>query len=218
MHCGAYRVASTAPSRRGARREEARLMVQVNTLVSTETVDDLGGLPARDRPWRRSLEPLLPRHRRPRERLAGYPAGPRDGASRVARRPPSRTRATCRHDDRGASLPPHPPRTARVADGCARPDGLRHPRWERRPLRVEHGRRVPVRVPAGSAGNVLKEDIVDIYRSNETFLALRSATGFGGRCGGCNFHAICGGSRARAWAASGNLLGEDPLCTYEPGA
>ena len=28
---------------------------------------------------------------------------------------------------------------------------------------------------------------------------------------------ICGGSRARAHAASGDPFGEDPLCAYEPG-
>jgi MoaA/NifB/PqqE/SkfB family radical SAM enzyme len=57
---------------------------------------------------------------------------------------------------------------------------------------------------------------MDIYRATPMFLSLRNAAEFEGRCGECDFHAICGGSRARAWAASGNLLGEDSLCDYRP--
>jgi MoaA/NifB/PqqE/SkfB family radical SAM enzyme len=67
-----------------------------------------------------------------------------------------------------------------------------------------------------AAGNVRNEDPVTIYRSSSLFTSLRDAQGFGGRCGACSFHAICGGSRARAWAATGDPLGEDPLCPYEP--
>ena len=67
-----------------------------------------------------------------------------------------------------------------------------------------------------SAGNVRDADIVDIYRRAPLFAELRSAEEFHGRCGICEFHAICGGSRARAWTATGDPLGEDPLCTYVP--
>jgi len=67
-----------------------------------------------------------------------------------------------------------------------------------------------------AGGNVRTEDPVSIYRGSPLFTSLRDAAGFGGRCGACAFHAICGGSRARAWTATGDPLAEDPLCDYRP--
>jgi radical SAM protein len=65
-------------------------------------------------------------------------------------------------------------------------------------------------------GNVRTADPVTIYRDAPLFRALRQADRFEGRCGRCQFRGPCGGSRARAFAASGNPLGEDPLCLHEP--
>ena len=67
-----------------------------------------------------------------------------------------------------------------------------------------------------SAGNIKAADPVALYRHSDLFQALRRAEGFGGRCGRCEYRDACGGSRARAWAATGDPLGEDPLCSYEP--
>jgi AdoMet-dependent heme synthase len=67
-----------------------------------------------------------------------------------------------------------------------------------------------------SAGNLRSEDVMTIYRDSELFRSLRRADSFGGRCGRCEFRWQCGGSRARAFAATGDPLGEDPLCAYEP--
>lgn len=67
------------------------------------------------------------------------------------------------------------------------------------------------------AGNVRVDDVVEVYRSSPLFRALREPNAFGGRCGRCEFRVVCGGSRARAFASSGNPLAEDPLCDYEPG-
>jgi AdoMet-dependent heme synthase len=67
-----------------------------------------------------------------------------------------------------------------------------------------------------SAGNVRSSDPVALYRDSELFRMLRSAELFKGRCGRCEYREVCGGSRARAWAASGDFLAEDPLCLYEP--
>ena len=64
------------------------------------------------------------------------------------------------------------------------------------------------------AGSVTRESPVTIYRRSPLFRALRRADLFGGRCGQCDFRGLCGGSRARALAASGDPLGEDPLCTW----
>jgi radical SAM protein len=69
-----------------------------------------------------------------------------------------------------------------------------------------------------SAGDVRKTDPVEIYRTSPLFVSLRHASDFHGRCGVCQFRQVCGGSRARAWAASGDPLGEDPLCAYQPEA
>jgi radical SAM protein with 4Fe4S-binding SPASM domain len=76
--------------------------------------------------------------------------------------------------------------------------------------------------PAGflplAAGNVRRERLVDIYRNQHVFRMLHDPAQFEGRCGACEYHTLCGGSRARAFEASGNPLAEDPLCTYEPHA
>ena len=66
------------------------------------------------------------------------------------------------------------------------------------------------------AGNVRTDHIADVYRNSKIFSELHNPTEFHGRCGYCEYHAICGGSRARAYAATGDALGEDPFCTYEP--
>jgi radical SAM protein with 4Fe4S-binding SPASM domain len=67
-----------------------------------------------------------------------------------------------------------------------------------------------------SAGNVKTADPLALYRDSALFRALRRAETFGGRCGRCEYRDTCGGSRARAWAATGDPLAEDPLCSYEP--
>jgi radical SAM protein len=67
-----------------------------------------------------------------------------------------------------------------------------------------------------TAGNVRNEDPLQIYRNSPLFQSLRHPGGFAGKCGYCEFGEICGGSRARAFAATGDPLGADPLCAYEP--
>lgn len=69
-----------------------------------------------------------------------------------------------------------------------------------------------------SAGNVRAEDPVTIYRESHLFRTIRQADLFAGRCGRCEYHWQCGGSRARAFAATGDPFGEDPLCDYQPRA
>jgi radical SAM protein len=67
-----------------------------------------------------------------------------------------------------------------------------------------------------SAGNVRTASPVDLYRAAPLFTGLRDGERLGGRCGRCGFRAVCGGSRARAYATSGDVMGEDPLCAHEP--
>lgn len=57
-----------------------------------------------------------------------------------------------------------------------------------------------------------------IYRDHPTFQRLRDTELLGGKCGICAFRRVCGGSRARAFAVSGDYLAEDPLCAYQPAA
>jgi len=64
-------------------------------------------------------------------------------------------------------------------------------------------------------GNVRQESIATIYRDHPLLRRIRGAD-FGGRCGRCEYADLCGGSRARAFAATGDPLGEDPACPYEP--
>jgi radical SAM protein len=68
------------------------------------------------------------------------------------------------------------------------------------------------------AGNVRRDDLVAVYREHPMFRALRDPTQLEGRCGHCEFREPCGGSRARAWAATGDPLAEDPGCAYIPPA
>jgi radical SAM protein with 4Fe4S-binding SPASM domain len=68
-----------------------------------------------------------------------------------------------------------------------------------------------------SRGNVRTDSLAGVYRDDEVFLRLRNANALLGKCGRCQFREICGGSRSRAFAATGALMASDPLCAYEPG-
>jgi radical SAM protein len=74
--------------------------------------------------------------------------------------------------------------------------------------------------PAGflplNAGNVRHDHLVDVYRHSPLFRALHSPSEFRGKCGRCEYGVICGGSRARAFAFTGDPLASDPLCSYQP--
>jgi AdoMet-dependent heme synthase len=66
-------------------------------------------------------------------------------------------------------------------------------------------------------GNVRTGDLGDVYRTDELFVRLRHANALLGKCGRCRFREMCGGSRSRAFAATGAVMASDPLCVYEPG-
>jgi radical SAM protein with 4Fe4S-binding SPASM domain len=67
-----------------------------------------------------------------------------------------------------------------------------------------------------SAGNVRASNPIQVYRESPLFQGLRDPSHFEGKCGVCEYRNVCGGSRARAFAATGSPLGSDPLCAYEP--
>ncbi len=74
--------------------------------------------------------------------------------------------------------------------------------------------------PAGflplAVGNVRTDQLQDVYRNAPIFQALHDPNQFKGKCGRCEYRALCGGSRARAFAATGDALASDPFCHYEP--
>ena len=74
--------------------------------------------------------------------------------------------------------------------------------------------------PAGflplTTGNVRVDNLVDVYRDSPIFQALHTPSTFRGKCGVCEYRTLCGGSRARAFAYTGDPLGSDPFCPYEP--
>jgi AdoMet-dependent heme synthase len=66
------------------------------------------------------------------------------------------------------------------------------------------------------AGNVREEPLAHIYRESPLFRRLHDVTQLEGKCGVCEYRHVCGGSRARAYAATGNPLAEEPFCAYQP--
>lgn len=68
------------------------------------------------------------------------------------------------------------------------------------------------------AGNIRTDNLVEVYRDHPLFRELRDPERLRGRCGLCKYRAVCGGSRSRAYAMTGDHLGEDPCCLYEPSA
>ena len=66
------------------------------------------------------------------------------------------------------------------------------------------------------AGDVDTASVVELYRHAPVFMALRDMARLKGKCARCPFKTICGGSRARAFAGTGDYLESDPLCAYQP--
>jgi AdoMet-dependent heme synthase len=67
-----------------------------------------------------------------------------------------------------------------------------------------------------TGGNVLQDSLTDIYRNSDLFRTLRDTSQRGGKCGLCEYQKVCGGSRSRAFALTGDFLAEDPRCVYQP--
>jgi radical SAM protein with 4Fe4S-binding SPASM domain len=59
--------------------------------------------------------------------------------------------------------------------------------------------------------------VVSVYQDSPVFRGLRDADRLEGKCKICEFRTICGGSRARAYAVTGNPFAEEPDCAYVPG-
>lgn len=197
--------------------------IQVNTLVSAQTADDLPaiyklleGLPITR--WSlffliavgrgTTLEALSPAHA---EELMGWIHG-------TGRRAPFAVATT------------EAPAYRRVALERMREAGMSSEEIRKTPvfngftIRDGHGivfvSNTGDICPAGFlplvAGNVKRDNLVSVYRDAPLFRQLHDPNSFHGKCGACEHRFLCGGSRARAFAATGDPLGSDPLCTYEP--
>lgn len=68
------------------------------------------------------------------------------------------------------------------------------------------------------AGNIKQTSLKEIYRSSEIFQQLRNPDLFKGKCGKCEYRYLCGGSRSRAYAVTGDYLASEPFCVYVPEA
>jgi len=68
------------------------------------------------------------------------------------------------------------------------------------------------------AGNVRKKSFIEIYRNSPLFRDLREYAQIKGKCGVCEYRDVCGGSRARAFAVTGDYMESDPYCAYVPPA
>jgi radical SAM protein len=66
------------------------------------------------------------------------------------------------------------------------------------------------------AGNIRETPLGEIYRNAPIFKALRDTSRLEGKCGACEYKEICGGSRARAYALTGDPLAQEPCCIYQP--
>ncbi|MBO4316879.1 MAG: heme b synthase [Mailhella sp.] len=67
-------------------------------------------------------------------------------------------------------------------------------------------------------GNVLQTPFPKLWRETAWFKKFRDRSSYEGKCGKCEYHPVCGGCRARAHAMTGDPMGPEPLCLYQPKA
>ena len=104
--------------------------------------------------------------------------------------------------------------------------GASHRPGMRSPLGIRDGRGVMFISHTGdvspsgflplNCGNVRTRNPAEIYQKHPLFVSLRDSDALGGKCGVCEFRAICGGSRARAFGVHGDPFAPDPACPYQP--
>ncbi|WP_017754239.1 TIGR04053 family radical SAM/SPASM domain-containing protein [Calidifontibacillus oryziterrae] len=67
-------------------------------------------------------------------------------------------------------------------------------------------------------GNVREQPLAEIYRESPVLKELRNPDIYKGKCGICEFRYVCGGSRSRTYAITGDYLESEPFCVYIPQA
>lgn len=99
---------------------------------------------------------------------------------------------------------------------CCAPKGVNDSRGS---VFVDYkGEVYPSRFLQVSAGNVTRHALSEVYSESPLFTSLRDVSRLKGKCGRCPVRTICGGSRARAYAVTGDLFAAEPSCGYEPGS
>jgi radical SAM protein len=198
--------------------------LQVNSLVSAQTLDDIPAIFAEVRTWgltRWALFFLIATGRG--EHLAEVTPAQSEQllnwVGEIARDPatPFVIKTTEAHHYRRImvqKLRRRLPEPAILATPAGRGFGIRDGNGI---VFVSHAGQV---FPSGflpiSGGNVRKTPLAEIYRESELFRRLRDTDQLQGKCGACAFRTLCGGSRARAYAAHRDPLASDPLCPYQP--
>ena len=114
----------------------------------------------------------------------------------------------------------------RLGDPQGDPTGHRGDRLQRAPLGVNDGNGVMFISHTGKiypsgfmplqCGRFPAQSVVDVYRDSPLMRELRQPDLLHGKCGDCEFRQICGGSRARSYAVTGDPLGSEPDCIYVP--
>jgi len=69
-----------------------------------------------------------------------------------------------------------------------------------------------------NCGNILEKRLIEIWDSSEDLARMRDVAALEGKCGVCEYKQVCGGCRARAFGMTGNYMGEEPFCAYDPRA
>ncbi len=198
--------------------------IQVNTLVSQETVDDLPAIyelltQSKISRWSlffliaigrgKMLQPISPEHGEQLMEWVYDLAGSAPFAIKTTEAPSYRRVAMNR-----MKATPNKPEQARrntVFQGFGIRDG------HGIVFVSQKGDIYPSGFLPVKAGNVRQDNLAEVYRSSELFRGLHNPDEFKGRCGVCDYRKICGGSRARAFAYTGDPLQSDPFCPYQPG-
>lgn len=68
------------------------------------------------------------------------------------------------------------------------------------------------------AGDIRQAQFSRIWAESPLFRQMRHLEEYHGKCRRCEYRRVCGGCRARAYALTGDVLGDEPLCLYEPRA
>ena len=112
------------------------------------------------------------------------------------------------HAARGGAAHGHPDGMSAVTKGCLAGTGV---------CFISHvGEVYPCGYLPVLAGDLRQQSFAEIWENAEVFQALRETDNLKGKCGHCEFRNVCMGCRARAYAATGDYLDEEPFCVYEP--
>jgi radical SAM protein with 4Fe4S-binding SPASM domain len=122
-------------------------------------------------------------------------------------------RARCAPHFKRIALEMDPPLPVTLADGYEAGGCLAGTRYCRV---TPSGEVTPCPYMEVAAGSVREQGFAAIWQDAPLFAQLRAPV-LEGRCGACEFAKLCGGCRARPLARFGNIMGEDFLCTYQPG-